>query len=75
MTGISIAGCGQRRRLATMFERREYETAQGNGRPAQRMVKLPGEAQHAKRGDTAKVIVRRIALDKAEKRLKRLADG
>lgn len=56
-------------------ERREYEQADDKGRTGQRMVKLPGETQHAKRGDTAKVIARRIALDKAEKRLKRLTDG
>ncbi|CAN7701784.1 hypothetical protein [Mesorhizobium sp. LjNodule214] len=56
-------------------ERREYEKAQDKGRPSQRMVKLPGETLHAKRGDTAKVIARRIALDKAEKRLQRLTNG
>ncbi|CAN7705678.1 hypothetical protein [Mesorhizobium sp. LjNodule214] len=56
-------------------EHLEYEKAQDKGRPSQRMVKLPGETLHAKRGDTAKVIARRIALDKAEKRLKRLAGG
>lgn len=56
-------------------ERREYETATDKSRPGQRMVKLPGDTQHAKSGEAAKVIARRIALDKAEKRLKRLADG
>lgn len=56
-------------------ERREYETATDKGRPGQRLVKLPGDASHAKRGDSAKVIARRIALDKAEKRLKRLTHG
>jgi hypothetical protein len=56
-------------------ERREYEKADDKGRSGQRLVKLPGEATHAKRGDAAKIIARRIALDKAEKRLKRLTNG
>lgn len=56
-------------------EHREYEKAQDKGRPVQRLVKLPGDTQHAKRGDSAKIIARRIALDKAEKRLQRLTNG
>lgn len=57
------------------MEHREYETADDKGRPAKRLVKLPGATLHAKSGDSAKMIARRIALDKAEKRLKRLTDG
>ena len=55
------------------MERREYEKADDKGRPAKRMVKLPGAKTHVKSGDSAKAIARRIALDMAEKRLKRLA--
>ncbi len=56
-------------------ERREYEKADDKGRPGQRLVKLPGDKKHGKRSDSAKVIARRIALDKAEKRLQRLTNG
>ncbi|MER8549199.1 hypothetical protein NKH41_26520 [Mesorhizobium sp. M1169] len=67
-----LRGCAQG---SVSMERREYETATDKGRPGQRLVRLPGDKQHTKRGDSAKVIARRIALDKAEKRLQRLTNG
>ena len=56
-------------------ERREYETATDKSRPGQRMVKLPYDNKHTKRGESAQAIAKRIAVDKAERRLKRLTNG
>lgn len=59
-----------------MAEHREYECRPGGDKgSARRLVKLPGEKGHARRSDSAKVIARRIALDKAEGRLRALKDG
>jgi len=52
--------------------RREYETAEAAGGSNLRLVKLPGEKAHSKRGETARTIAKRLAIAKAEKRLKTL---
>ncbi|QPC93535.1 hypothetical protein [Mesorhizobium sp. INR15] len=59
-----------------MAEHREIERATSDGRrsPAERMIKLPGETRHAKRGKTAKEIARQIAIDKIDKQIKVLKD-
>lgn len=58
-----------------MAERREYEKATGGGGKILRLVKMPGETRHKECSDSAEVIARKIRLDKAERRLKRLTNG
>lgn len=57
-------------------ERREYEARPSGGKAqATRQVKLPGEAGHIARAETAKSIARRLRIAKREARMKELARG
>ncbi|WP_439496840.1 hypothetical protein [Bosea sp. (in: a-proteobacteria)] len=56
-------------------ERREYEKADGRRRKGLRSVKLPGEARHIERSESAEAIARGIAISKREKRLEALRRG
>lgn len=58
-----------------MFERREYEKADARGRKGLRSIKLPGEAKHSERSESAEAIARRLAIAKREKRLRDLQRG
>ncbi|QCL92897.1 hypothetical protein [Agrobacterium tumefaciens] len=52
-----------------MSERREYEQAATNGKPATRRVKLPGDAGFVERSESPRVIAKRLMLEKRQREL------